>query len=70
MTGDRKEEDALAPSHRDAQKSYVTIPAQEIEEGLEELERPARGLFASGVRGSSPWSRRATRSAASCSRQS
>jgi formate/nitrite transporter FocA (FNT family) len=33
----------------DSKKSYVTILAQEIREGLDELERPSRGLFLSGL---------------------
>lgn len=36
-------------SEEGVQKSHVTILEQEIEEGLEELERPSFGLFMSGL---------------------
>ena len=47
--GDETEGDAGAGEKTSSHKTYATILDQEIREGVDELERPARGLFVSGV---------------------
>jgi formate-nitrite transporter family protein len=48
-SGETGDKSADEDTDREAQKSYETILAQEIETGVTELERPSGGLFLSGL---------------------